>query len=174
MSRMDEPLKFVLEREGGYSNNPTDRGGATNRGITQKSYDSWRIRNGLSRNPVSGISGEEVTSIYRTGYWLPVCADDLLAPLDLCVFDAAVQHGSSRAAKWLQRVVGAKQDGKIGPKTLVLLALELERCGLFAVIDRYMDIRDDFYHDIVANDPSQAVFLKGWMNRLESLREAVE
>ena len=166
-------LDFVLQWEGGYVNHPNDRGGATNRGITQATYDSWRIRNGLSRSPVSGISGEEVSDIYASGYWKPVCADDLMAPLDLCVFDAAVQHGPGRAAKWLQRVVGAKQDGAIGPKTLTALALLIDRDGLEAVIGYYMEIRDEFYQDIVARDPSQAVFMRGWMNRMAALDEVV-
>jgi lysozyme family protein len=94
-----------------------------------------------------------------------------MAPLDLCVFDAAVQHGPSRAAKWLQRVVGAKQDGKIGPKTLTALALLIERDGLEAVIGYYMEIREEFYDDIVERDISQMVFRKGWRNRMDSLRK---
>ena len=174
MSRFDECLKFVLTREGKYSHNPADRGGATNMGITQVNYDAWRIKHGLSRNPVLGISGAEVGEIYAAGYWQPVCADGLVAPIDLCVFDAAVQHGSGRAAKWLQRTVGTRQDGVIGPQTLTASALLIERDGLEAVIRYYMEIRDGFYHEIVANDPSQAVFLKGWMNRMDALREAME
>ena len=174
MSRFDTCLEFVLAREGKYSNNPADRGGATNQGITQVNYDAWRVAHGLSRKPVLGISGAEVSEIYTTGYWQPVRANELVPPLDLCLFDAAVQHGPRRAIKWIQRVVGAMPDGVLGPKTLTLLALLIERDGLDAVINDYMAIRDGFYHEIVANDISQAVFLKGWMNRMDALREAVE
>lgn len=166
-------LKFVLKHEGGYSNNPNDRGGATNKGITQVTYDVWRIAHDLSRNPVLGISGAEVGKIYADDYWKPVRADALSTPLDLCLFDAAVQHGPRRAVKWLQRVVGAVSDGVIGPKTLTLLALRVERDGMRAVLDEYIAIRDDFYHEIIANDPSQVVFIKGWMNRLDALRDAM-
>lgn len=170
--RFQACLEFVLRKEGGYSNHKADRGGATNRGVTQVTYDTWRVNNGLPRNPVSGISGDEVEAIYRAGYWLPSGADDLVAPLDLCLFDAAVQHGAGRAVKWLQRVVGARQDGAVGPQTFVATALLIERDGLYAVLDYYMEIRDGYYHEIVTNDPSQAVFLKGWMNRLDDLRAA--
>lgn len=174
MTRFDACLDFVLQWEGGYVNHKNDRGGATNRGITQATYDNWRVRNGLSRNPVSGISGAEVEAIYRNGYWNVVCGNDLAEPLDLCVFDAAVQHGPGRAAKWLQRVVGTIQDGKIGAKTLTALAVMVEAEGLDNVLDNYMAIRDGFYHEIVENDPNQFVFLQGWMNRLGALREAIE
>jgi lysozyme family protein len=174
MNRFNECLKFVLQREGGYVNHKNDRGGATNRGITQDTYDIWRVRNGMSRNPVLGISGEEVEFLYHSGYWRPVRADDLMAPLDLCLFDSAVQHGAGRAAKWLQRTVGVRQDGAIGPKTLTALALLIERDGLPAVIGYVMEIRDGFYHEIVADDPTQMVFLEGWMNRMDDLREALE
>ena len=171
MPRFTTCLAFTLKFEGGYVNHPNDRGGATNRGVTQVNYDAWRIQKGLPRNPVLGISGDEVEAIYRANYWNAVRADDIMAPLDLCVFDAAVQHGAGRAAKWLQRVVGAKQDGKIGAKTLTALALLIERDGLEAVIGYYMEIRDEFYHDIVERDPSQVVFAKGWENRMTALRD---
>lgn len=173
MSRLIECLVFVLEHEGGYSNNRADRGGATNRGITQATYDDWRTRNGMPRNPVVGISGAEVEAIYRTRYWLPVCADSLVPPLDLVLFDAAVQHGPGRAAKWLQRVVGARQDGAIGPQTLTATALLVERDGVDSVVEHFMQIREDFYQEIVANDPKQAVFERGWANRMIALQEAV-
>jgi lysozyme family protein len=173
MTRFTKCLAFVLQWEGGYVNHKNDHGGATNRGITQANYDAWRIRNGLSRNPVSGISGAEVDAIYRAGYWDAIRADELVDPIDLCVFDAAVQHGPSRAAKWLQRVVGTLQDGKIGSKTLHALAIKVEADGLNEVLDDYMAIRDGFYHEIVNNDVSQYVFMKGWMNRMASLREAL-
>ena len=70
--------------------------------------------------------------------------------------------------------MGVRQDGAIGPKTLTALALLIERDGLPAVIGYVMEIRDGFYHEIVADDPTQMVFLEGWMNRMDDLREALE
>jgi len=127
----------------------------------------------MSRNPVIGISGAEVEAIYRSRYWLPVCADSLVPPLDLVLFDAAVQHGPVRAAKWLQRVVGARQDGAIGPQTLTATALLIERDGIESVVEYFMQIREDFYQEIVANDPKQAVFERGWANRMTALQETL-
>lgn len=174
MTRFAECLAYVLRHEGGYSNHRTDRGGATNRGITQATYDEWRVGNGLSRNPVVGISQAEIEAIYHGRYWRPVRADDLPVPLDLVVFDAAVQHGAGRAAKWLQRVVGAVPDGRIGPQTLDALRATVAAGGLARVVQDVLDIREDFYAEIVANDPSQAVFSRGWSKRMADIRAAAK
>lgn len=174
MNRFAQCLAYVLRHEGGYVNHPADRGGATNRGITQATYDEWRVSNGLSRNPVVGISADEVSAIYRTRYWRPCGADRFGAPLDLVVFDAAVQHGPGRAAKWLQRVVGAVPDGQVGPMTVRAVDAFVERNGMAALVGDLLGIREGFYREIVANDPTQKVFAKGWANRLEALRTEVQ
>lgn len=174
MTRFVECLSYVLQHEGGYSNHRADRGGATNRGITQATYDEWRVGNGLSRNPVVGISQFEIEAIYAGRYWRPVRADDLPVPLDLVVFDAAVQHGAGRAAKWLQRVVGAIPDGRIGPRTLDAMRSTVAHGSLARVVHDFLDIREDFYGEIVANDPSQAVFSRGWSRRMAAIRAAVK
>jgi lysozyme family protein len=169
MNRFAECLNHVLKYEGGYSDNPLDRGGATNRGITQATFDEWRISNGLPRSPVVGISGQEINAIYRNRYWKPVCAEQLPAQLDLCVFDAAVQHGTYRAAKWLQRVSLSIPDGIVGPKTLEAVQAVIDAHGVERVIDEYMDIRRHFYAEIIANDPKQKTFERGWAHRCADL-----
>ena len=111
-------LPEVLQHEGGYVNHPKDPGGATNKGITQKTYDSWRDRAGQPRQSVRNIRDDEVTAIYRRGYWDKVRGDELPAGVDYAVFDFAVNSGVSRASKYLQEVVGVTQDGVIGPATI--------------------------------------------------------
>jgi lysozyme family protein len=169
MSRFAECLNHVLKFEGGYSDNPLDRGGATNRGITQATFDEWRVSNGLPRSPVVGISGQEINAIYRNRYWKPVCAEQLPAPLDLCVFDAAVQHGPYRAAKWLQRVSLSIPDGIVGPKTLEGVLAVCDAHGVDQVVEEYMDIRRHFYAEIIAKDATQKTFERGWDNRMKDL-----
>jgi lysozyme family protein len=169
MNRFAECLTHVLKYEGLDSNNPLDRGGATSRGITQATYDKWRDRHGLPRSPVSRISGQELNAIYREDYWKPVCAEQLPAPLDLCVFDAAVQHGTYRAAKWLQRVSLSIPDGIVGQKTLEAVHAVIDAHGVERVIDEYMDIRRHFYAEIIANDEKQKVFERGWAHRCAEL-----
>lgn len=108
-------LKEVLKSEGGYVNHPLDPGGATNKGITQATYDAFR---GARKQSVKLITDAEVASIYKARYWDAVKGDQLPAGLDYAVFDFAVNSGPARSAHFLQTVLGVSPDGSIGPKTL--------------------------------------------------------
>ena len=174
MSRFEECLAFVLEREGGYCNDPSDRGGATNCGVTQSVYDDYRTRAGRNRQPVHGISGVEVADIYRTRYWKTVRGDQLPRPVDLVVFDAAVNHGPRQAILFLQRAVGADDDGAIGPQTINAVLAD-DKAGLSkSVALAIIGQRREFYKRLAAKDATQQRFLKGWNNRLDHLEKAVQ
>lgn len=101
MTGFKRALAHVLTFEGGFVDHPKDPGGATYRGITQKTYDSWRLSQGLERRSVRHIHETEVERIYFEGYWLKVGAHQLPAPLAFVLFDAAVNHGVNRALGWL-------------------------------------------------------------------------
>ena len=62
-------LNFVLKWEGGYTNNPYDKGGATNKGITQYTYNSWLKSQKLQIRDIKNISDYEVKEIYFQNYW---------------------------------------------------------------------------------------------------------
>lgn len=111
-------LATILKYEGGYVNNPRDPGGATNKGVTQKVYDSWRKKQGLSTQPVKNISQSEVESIYKNNYWDVIKGDDLPSGLDLAVFDYAVNSGPGRATKQLQKILGVPQTGVMNAATV--------------------------------------------------------
>lgn len=114
-----EALAAVLVHEGGYVDHPKDPGGATNKGITHRTYRAWLAKNGLptSKN-VRHISDGEVAAIYKAQYWDAIKGDDLPSGVDYAVFDFAVNSGPSRAAKFLQRIVGSVPDGVVGLQTL--------------------------------------------------------
>lgn len=172
MNRFDYCLAFVLRVEGRYSNREADRGGPTNAGVTQKTYDEYRKNVGLYLRSVKLITSDEVTAIYRTMYWNVAKCGVLPAPLDLYVFDAAVNHGPGRAAKLLQRALGVATDGAIGLKTIGALQEEVAAGLLPELCHNYLAIRLDFYDDIVDNDPTQEANINGWRNRIEYLRLA--
>lgn len=113
-----ESLKAVLVHEGGYVNHPKDPGGATNKGITNRTYAAYLHKHGLPTKHVRDITDEEVAAIYKEQYWDVIRGDDLPHGIDYAVFDFAVNSGPARAAKFLQRVVGASEDGVIGLQTL--------------------------------------------------------
>lgn len=164
-----QSLPFVLRWEGGFVNHPNDPGGATNKGVTQRVYDNWRGRNGQARQDVRNIDDDEVHAIYESDYWLPPRCDQLDSPLDQVQFDTAVNMGVGRAARFLQQAVGADVDGAIGKDTLQCVA----DCDPGAALVAYCDIRERYYRRLVETNPKLGVFLNGWMNRLNSLRQQV-
>lgn len=135
---------WILTWEGKtYVNNPKDSGGCTKYGITY-------INNKASLNAIGINSGPEIENltqfqaeeIYRTKYWNPVAAN-LPYPMNWLYFNAAVNNGPGNAQKFYQKS-----------------GIDYEK---------FIEIQKNFYNDIVANNPSQRIFLKGWLNRLDNL-----
>ena len=159
-------LRFILRWEGGFVDDPADRGGRTNRGVTQRTYDSWRSRQGLAPRDVKDIEEAEVSAIYEGDYWIPPRCDILASPLDLAEFDTAVNMGVRRSVRILQTVLGCGVDGAFGDTTKTAAA----NCDPGDAVVQYCKVREGIYRGIVQRDPTQARFLKGWMNRLNALR----
>lgn len=111
-------LGWIGLSEGGYVDHPDDPGGATDRGITQRTFDAWNKRQGKPKRSVRGISKTEADRIVEFQYLDAVRADVLPSGLDYAVSDYAVNSGPGRAVKDLQRVLGVQVDGIIGLHTL--------------------------------------------------------
>jgi lysozyme family protein len=159
-------LPFVLRWEGGYVNHPNDPGGATNKGVTQAVYSAWRSRQGLPDGDVRLLTDDEMAAIYESGYWVPAKCPVMETPLDQVQFDTAVNMGVGRAVRFLQQAVGASVDGSFGPGTQRCLAC----CDPAEAVLKYLDAREAYYRDLPNRNPKLAVFLKGWLNRLDALR----
>jgi len=186
----EDALKFVLRWEGGYVNHPADKGGPTNQGITQATYDAYRASKGLKKQDVRYITNSEVKEIYFNNYWKTARCDRLPSPLNMVIMDIAVHSGPGRAIRLLQRALNALgirdkdgkplvEDGDWGPKTESAVKRLQERLAqdphiLTQVVNKVLDLREEFYRLIVKNDPSQGVFLQGWLNRNNDLRKEVQ
>ncbi len=84
----EKGVKFVLAREGGYSNHPNDSGGETNKGVTHKTYDAYRKSQGLPTRSVKDITDKEVKDIYYNNYYKASGADKIKDPkMSTVVFD---------------------------------------------------------------------------------------
>lgn len=156
-------LPWLLKHEGGFSDHPADPGGATMQGVTQKVYDAWRKDNGLAQRFVKEIGADEVAAIYKARYWNVISGDALPSGVDYAVFDAAVNSGVTQAAKWLQRAVGAKDDGAIGPKTLATV----NAADHAAVIKAVCDQRLAFCQSL----KTWPVFGANWGKRIAKVRD---
>jgi lysozyme family protein len=89
-----QAIKFVLSWEGGYSNDSKDPGGETNFGISKRTYPDLDIKN---------LTKEQAIEIYRRDYWGKAGCDYLQWPMDMIVFDTAVNLGVSAALKLAQK-----------------------------------------------------------------------
>lgn len=165
---LERGLDFVLRWEGGYVNHPNDRGGATNKGVIQSTYNAYRDDKGLSRRSVRHISNDEVQEIYRDRYWKAARCHEIAErseSLAIAHFDWAVNAGTGRAIKTLQECTGTIVDGVWGPNT----RKSFEATNPNQVLNCYLNRREQLYRRWGRG--SQAVFLDGWLNRLNDLRE---
>lgn len=158
-------LTLVLAYEGGFVNHPRDPGGATNKGVTQKVYDDYRLSRGRSIRSVKLIEDLEVAAIFKNNYWDRAACDRLPAGLDFAVFDFAVNSGVTRASKFLQAILGSNNvDGIIGQATLAL-ADKFAGADEEGLIKRYCAERLEFLQSLSTFD----VFGVGWTRRVESV-----
>ncbi len=142
-------LSHTLKAEGGYSNNPNDTGGATMKGVTQATYDSYLKKKGQPSKHVKGISQAEIEDVYYNDYWKASGSDAIATSnraLAMVNFDTAVNMGVGRAKELLSQSGGD--------------------------VNKYLSIREQKYREF-ASKGNQKVFLQGWLNRNASLREAV-
>lgn len=158
-------LPRVLAHEGGYVNDPHDPGGATNKGITCRVYDAYRMRKGLPTRDVRDIEGSEISGIYKLQYWDAVKGDELPPGLDYVLFDGAVNSGAAQSIKWLQRALGqVAVDGQIGQATLAAITAHGDPSAL---VDAVCDRRIGFLQAL----KTWPRFGKGWSARVAAVRK---
>mgnify|MGYP001202667964 FL=1 len=162
----DKCLAKLLSHEGGYVNHPKDPGGMTNLGVTKRVYDDWIGRESTEQE-MRDLTPADVGPIYKKNYWDRVKGDDLPSGVDWCAFDWAVNSGSGRPAKAIQRAVGAAADGAIGPMTLKAVADKDPK----EIIEYVFQVRQSFYESLKTFE----TFGKGWTRRnKETLDQALQ
>ena len=159
--RWQRIVSEILKHEGGYVNHPADKGGPTKYGITQKTYPKLDIEN---------LTKEQAADIYYRDWYLPLrcneIADERVA---LKLLDMAINFGASKAVRLFQQSLierghAIQATGRINAET-VAAANKANPEKLLEVIRRR---QADRYRAIIAADPSQAVFERGWMNRVNA------
>jgi lysozyme family protein len=158
----ESALKAILHHEGGYVNHPKDPGGMTNLGVTKRVWEEW-VGHEVDEKTMRNLTPEIVGPMYKVKYWDKIKGDDLPTGVDYVVFDAAVNSGPGRAAKWLQACVGVDPDGGIGPKTLAAVnAFDANQ-----LIEDYAKRRLSFLMDLKTWD----TFGKGWGRRVAEVQK---
>lgn len=154
-------LKAVLKSEGGWSDNPADPGGPTMKGVTLANFRKY-VKADATKADLKKITDAQLAVVYRRFYWDAVLAAQLPDGVDFATADFAVNSGPSRAAKALQKVVGAVQDGRIGPATLKAV----EKMGAVDVVNALCDERMRFLKGL----STFKTFGRGWTSRVSSVR----
>jgi len=171
MTAKNYPRAFdaMIQHEGSkYTDIAADRGGATKYGVTQATLSRW-LHRPATKAEVKALTLESVKPIYKAFYANEVRFDELPGGIDFLAFDWAVNSGSSRAAKKLQQLVGVEADGYIGPATIAAVSAAYARDPIKLVRD-YAGMREAFFRSIIATNPSQKIFEKGWMRRVSEAR----
>lgn len=172
MRDINQMIDDILRREGGYVDNPADRGGPTKFGITQKTLSIYIGRAAL-KSEVQNLTEDVARDIYERNYYYAPRIDNLPEEIQPFIFDCAVNHGTRRAIKFVQSVCNhagyspqLSVDGAMGPNTRKAAEwAQAEMGDLF--LKALVEERKNFYMMIVQARPSQSVFLKGWMNRVK-------
>lgn len=153
MANFEKAIIKVLENEGGYVNDPNDRGGETKYGISKRAYPNLDIKN---------LTIEEAKAIYKKDYWNKIQGDSIKSQqIAYEIFDTAVNMGVRTASKLAQMVVGATPDGVIGTKTLKKLNTINEE--LF--VSKYKLAKIARYAYLVQKRPANKKYLYGWIKR---------
>lgn len=160
-SNYDASLARVLKHEGGYSNHPSDPGGATKFGITIATYARFRGRS-VTIADMRAMPLADAKAIYKASYWNALHCDELPAGLDYAVFDYGVNSGAGRAAKVLQRLLGLKANGKMTNAVVTRAAGESST----NLISRLCDERLAFLKSL----KRWPVFGAGWSRRVAEVR----
>ena len=157
-------LKNTLKFEGGFVNNPSDPGGATNMGITHATLSAWRHQ-AVSVDDVKALTLEEASDIYKALYWDHIQGDVLPNGVDMAMFDYAVNSGNGAAARALQAVLGVDQDGQIGPQTLAALAQHDPKKIAIAICQHRQSVLERL--------STFRIFGHGWTSRITAVENIV-
>lgn len=158
----EKAIAFTLKWEGGLVNHPSDPGGLTNFGISKKGFPH------MSDDQIKNLTIAEAKALYKRNYWDVGHCNDLPWPVNFVHFDTSVNRGVHGAAILLQKALGVKQDGIIGPKTLE--AVKKPKLTAYA----YLAAREEYYRDLAMDAPKFKVFLSGWMNRTHALMKEIQ
>lgn len=198
MALFSKYFDTLLKHEGGFVNDPDDRGGATNKGIT---LHTWR-RYGtdldgdgdIDPDDLRQLTNRHAEALYKPMYWDKIGGDTIRSqPLAEIIFDHAVNAGASRAVKMLQMLLNTyfgqrlAVDGLMGNHTMAAL----NRANPNTLFTHFKALRQDYYNYLAGNyngphaaffnqslkaapNPNQRKFLNGWLNRVKSFTDLVK
>lgn len=191
MAKFEIAYKKTARAEGGYSNNPADRGGETWRGIARKFHPNWpgwqridELRRStcfpaiLDKDPI--LHTMEL-QFYKTTFWDVMLLDNVNdQEIANELYDTAINMGQGVAGIFLQRVLNVcnqngkyypdlKVDGQVGVITVKALNSHPKPKNILKALNCLQGAK---YIGICEANPSQEVFFNGWMERINEYAAA--
>ena len=166
MERIEKYGIYCRSWEGGWSNHPNDKGGATMRGVTYNTFCEFRKHKGLPKPSLldlKNISDKEWNSVLRWHTWDRIKCDEFRSEWVAYLLADCCWMSGIGYIKRVQTLFGLKADGIVGPKTLA----KLNGLDQQAVFNTLWKQRKQFYNGIGVGKNS--VFLRGWLRRLNSV-----
>lgn len=165
----DKSINLMLGLEGGKTDEGTDRGGRTNYGITQFTYNAWNKKHNLPQKDVFKITPDIAKQIYKEEYWSIIKGDQLPKNVANAILSMALTDGPQDSIRFVQKMLGVEPvSGLMGPITMAKIwekskkgDAEFARAILNKQIDRYQ------------KDEQASTYGKGWTNRVEKVKDAI-
>lgn len=183
--KFDKSIAFSLSLEGGanfsvVNGKPVlknyakaDAGGATIWGITNGTLQTAYKQGIVPHNDITKLTQDEAKLIYKKNYWDKYDWASLEWPVCLCCLDMAINHGPKGCATILQRAINdcggnVVVDGVYGPRSKAAAKVcDPKKLAKFIVARR-----KEYYEKIVAKNPKNAIFKRGWLNRNNAMAKA--
>ena len=165
----NKSINLMLGLEGGKTNEGTDRGGRTNYGITQFTYNAWNKKHKLPKRDVFTITPDIAKQIYKEEFWNLIKGDQLPKNVANAILSMALTDGPQDSIKFVQKMLGINPvSGVMGPITMTKIwekskkgDADFARAILNKQIDRYQ------------KDEQAATYGKGWTNRVEKVKDTI-
>lgn len=194
--RYARAFEDLLGIEGGFVDDPVDRGGATKYGISLRFLktagdldddgDGFRdfdldFDGDIDGRDVRKLTVGDARFLYLKHFWQALDCESWPEPIGEMLFDQGVNGGNHAARKLLQRAINMclartghamiDVDGRLGQHTRAALdkVLACPRLGMGALVEAFREAVRDRYRAIVRRDPRQRRFLRGWLARTEKL-----
>jgi lysozyme family protein len=164
-------LEYLFKNEGdSYVDNPSDSGGPTKYGVTQKSYSAF-VGRFVSDEEMKNLTPENVFQFYEKEYWRPLWGERINeCSIIVALFDTAVLYGAHTAIKLTQKTINqcglsVSVDGFMGEITLELLN-KMEKQEF--LLEFYSKVRSRI-NEVCAINPKDEIFKRGWQDRANLL-----
>ena len=160
-------IPFILRWEGGFVNDPHDRGGATNKGVTMATWKNYCRRHTklATVDTLKKISDAEWEDIFKSMYWDRAKGDRIKDQSVANIIVDWLWNSGTLAIRHTQRILGVTADGMIGPNTLAAINAWSGK----ALFEAIQQDRISCYHYRADTKPSQRKYLRGWLNRANAM-----